>query len=637
MMGLQSCDPVAVFEKSTRLISGKRGVSMKRLKRLYTANLPRTKKILITVALILTFWPIPAISQQNKPNLAGDYSGTLGPLKVKLHLKVDDKGIITGSLDSPNQGTMGIPCADFRLDGKSFSFTVPAVHGSWKGTVATDGTSLDGTWNQGSPMPLKFERDNFEAAAKPSRVDGIWLGTINAGSTSLRVQIHVKSDRAGREYCTMDSLDQRAMGIECTGVLLDGDNFSFEVPAVNGHWSGKISTDNNALIGTWSQGANVPLNFTRQKAALSVKPVPPPSYQPALPPVKVEGLQSVLNKDIAEALKGGALAPATGAGVSIGVVEHGVRRVFSYGAVKPDSIFEIGSITKTFTGLILSQMVEQRKVKFDEPVRDLLPPGTVAKPAGNEITLLDLATQHSGLPRMPDNFEPADPANPYADYHPANLYAYLAKHGVAKPASAGFLYSNLGFGLLGQALADRAHLSYPDLLKEEVTGPLGLKDIAVSLSLLQLARFVTGHNGQHNSAHAWDLGAFAGAGAIRSTASDMLTYLEANLHPEKLKLSTSPAASTLAAAITQQHELRADALPGMKIGLAWLFEIDTGDYWHNGATGGYSAYAFFNPKHDYAAVVLFNTTIGPEGSFADRLGRHISQRLAGKQAVSLTD
>ena len=119
-------------------------------------------------------------------------------------------------------------------------------------------------------------------------------------------------------------------------------------------------------------------------------------------------IEAVLDKDLAAAMNSGELAPATGAGVSIAVVDHGVTRVFSYGVAKSDSIFEIGSISKTFTGPVLSQMVEQGKVKFDDPVRELLPPGTVQKPAGAEITLLDLATQHSGLPRMPDNFKPGD-------------------------------------------------------------------------------------------------------------------------------------------------------------------------------------------------------------------------------------
>jgi serine-type D-Ala-D-Ala carboxypeptidase/endopeptidase len=473
-------------------------------------------------------------------------------------------------------------------------------------------------------------------AQSGSAIDGVWLGTLQAGGTSLRVQLHVDLDAAGKPSCKLDSLDQGAMGLECAKVVFTAPEFSFDVPIVHGNWAGKLSPDSNTLDGTWTQGSPLALKFTRQSKALAATPVPPDAFDPAMPPVSAADLQSVLDKDLAEALKTGQLAPETGGGVSIAVVEHGVRRVFSYGTAKPDSIFEIGSITKTFTALILSQLVEQGKVKLDEPVRELLPPGTVTKPAGGEITLLDLATQHSGLPRMPDNFAPADPANPYADYTPSRLYSFLAKQGVGHPAKTDFLYSNLGFGLLGQALSVRSGLAYPALLKEEVTGPLGLKDTTVSLTPEQQSRFIPGHTASHKPARGWDQDALAGAGAIRSTASDMIAYLEANLHPDVLKPGgNSPAARTIAAALTQQHELRADALPGMRIALAWLYETDSGNYWHNGATGGYSSYAFFNAKGDYAAVVLFNATLSSNGSFADRIGQHIGQRLAGKPAVSL--
>jgi CubicO group peptidase (beta-lactamase class C family) len=239
---------------------------------------------------------------------------------------------------------------------------------------------------------------------------------------------------------------------------------------------------------------------------------------------------------------------------------------------------------------------------------------------------------------MPDNFTPADQSNPYADYHAANMYAFLAKHGVAKPDKATFLYSNYGFGLLGQALSVRAGEPYPRLLKDEVLDPLGMYDTTVVLSPAQQARFLPGHTGDHRPAHAWDLDAFAGAGAIRSTASDMLTYLEANLHPEGVKpANASAAAKTILGALAQDHGLRADSFAGQQVALAWLYDPATGNFWHNGATGGYSAYAFFNPKGDYAAVVLLNTTIGPRGSFADRIGEHLSERLAGKPAISLSD
>jgi CubicO group peptidase (beta-lactamase class C family) len=457
-------------------------------------------------------------------------------------------------------------------------------------------------------------------------VDGVWLGTLEAAK--LRIQVQVKSDRAGKEYCSFDSLDQGAMGIPCDNVKLEGNHFSFDVPLAKGNWSGTLAATGNELDGTWTQGQGLPLRFTRQEAAIAAKPPEPPKLGDALPAVPVGELKAVLDRDLAAALKDGALAPAAGGGVAIGVVQRGVRRIFVYGPVKEDSIFEIGSISKTFTALMLAQMVTQHKVKLDDPVRELLPAGTVAKPEGAEITLFDLATQHSGLPRMPDNFSPADVQDPYADYRPANLYAFLAKHGVAKPADTQFNYSNLGLGLLGQALSNRAATTYPELLKALVTGPLGLNDTVVKLSPEQEKRFAQGHGPGHRPAKPWNLDALAGAGAIRSTAADMLTYLEAQLHPDKV---------SLASALSMCHELRADALPGMKIGLAWLFENDTHNYWHNGGTGGYSSYALFNPEEDYAVVVLYNTTIDANGSFADRLGAHIAQRLTGKPAVLLHD
>src|SRR5271166_3743971 len=593
--------------------------------------LPRS--ILLTSFCGLLAFISPLAFTQQKPDVAGDYVGSLGPLHVKLHLKTGADGALSGSLDSPDQGASGIPCSDFHFDVQSLSFTVPAVNGSWKGTVDKQGTMLTGTWNQGTPLPLNFSRDTFVPAAKPSAVDGIWLGTLKAGPQSLRIQLHVNSDASGKESCSADSLDQGAMGLECAHVRLEGNNFSFDVPVVNGHWSGTVSADGKTLTGTWNEGAPMTLNFERQMAASSASPAAVPTFDAAMAPVPAAQLQTVLNKDLAKAISSGALAPSTGAGVTIGIVDHGETRVFAYGTAKPDSIFEIGSITKTFTGLLLAQMVQQGEVKFDEPVRELLPAGTVAKPAGSEITLLDLATQHSGLPRMPDNFHPADRSNPYADYRAANLYSFLASHGVAKPADATFLYSNLGFGLLGQALADRAGIPYSELLQKEVTGPLGMKDTVVALSTEQKLRFITGHDMAHQPAHAWDLDALAGAGAIRSTAADMLTYLQANLHPDQLPstATATPDGKTLPAALVQSHELRADASPGMRIAVAWLYVPATGSYWHNGGTGGYSSFGFFNPKADYAAVVLVHTA----GEFADRLGHHIAERLAGKPAISL--
>jgi len=405
--------------------------------------------------------------------------------------------------------------------------------------------------------------------------------------------------------------------------------------AVHGKWSGTVPGDGNTLTGIWTQGA--PLALGLQRVATAVTEPKTDTADPQMPPVPLADLKPVLDHDLAAALQAGALAPGTGAGITIGVEQNGQRRVFSYGVANADSVFEIGSITKTFTGLILAQLTVQGVVQLDTPVRELLPPGTVDKPAsGAEIRLLDLSDQHSGLPRLPDNLAPADPSNPYADYDVKRLYAYLAQHGVALPTDAAFGYSNLGVGLLGQALANKTGLSYAALLQREVTGPLGLADTGVLLSSAMQARFITGHDPEHRPAHAWDLDALAGAGAIRSTAADMLNYLDAQLHPDRLSATVLAQANgkTLPAAIAMSQVPRAEVSKTSHIALNWLRVDATGTYWHNGGTGGYSSFASFNPAQDVAIVVLSNTAVGPSG-FTDKLGAHISQRLNGKEAVSL--
>ncbi len=355
--------------------------------------------------------------------------------------------------------------------------------------------------------------------------------------------------------------------------------------------------------------------------------VPALTSERALAPVGAAQLRVVLDQDLKPILQNGGLAPGTGGGLAIGVYKRGVRRVMAYGTASANSIFEIGSLSKTFTGLLLARMVEEKKVKFDEPVRLLLPENTVEKPMGDEIRLIDLATHHSGLPGMPNNLPAGNTAHQFIDYHVPDLYAYLYSRGVERQNDVSFLYSNLGFSVLGQALANRAGLSYPELLRREITGPLGLTDTVIKLSPEQEKRLIQGHNEKHEAVQRWDLDAFAGAGGIRSTAGDMLTYLVANLHPQR---------TTLTSALAESHKLRAEVAPRQRIALAWFYNLDDGSYAHEGATGGYTSFALFNPHADYAVIVLLNN--GPSLSSAvDLIGEHISQRLTGEPAISLAN
>jgi CubicO group peptidase (beta-lactamase class C family) len=370
-------------------------------------------------------------------------------------------------------------------------------------------------------------------------------------------------------------------------------------------------------------GLILPLLFAARATPVALPAV---SFDATPVPVAARDLQDVMDRDLKQALTSGDLAPGKGAGLAIGVWKNGERRVFTYGAAKPDSLFEIGSVSKTFTGTMLAQMVAQGEVRLDEPVRELWPAGTVTKPTGTEITLLDLATHHSGLAPMPDNFGPSSNVNSWADYEPQQLYAYMARHGVAKPAGATFIYSNLGVGLLGQVLADRAGKSYADQLRDQITRPLGMTDTVLRLSREQRERFLQGHDEKHRPLPEFHRdGALAGAGAILSTAGDMMTFLEANLHPEK--------AGSLSGALALSHQLHERVSGDQQIALIWAYIAETGTYWHNGSTTGFTSHAFFNPRMDSAVVVLMNT--GPSLFSADLIAGHIRQRLSGEPAISL--
>ena len=211
---------------------------------------------------------------QHKPNLTGDFLGSLGPLQLKLHLHSLPEGSLAGSLDSITQGAISLECSEFQYDGGALSFAVPSVHGSWKGSVSADGKSLDGTWTQRAATPLRFTRDPFVPAAKPSRIDGIWLGTLHAAGQDLRVQLTVRSDASGHEFCSLDSIDQHAFGLECTNAVLSVDEFSFDIPVIDGHWNGKISPDGKTFLGVWTQrGSALNLEFARQSTAQGPAPI----------------------------------------------------------------------------------------------------------------------------------------------------------------------------------------------------------------------------------------------------------------------------------------------------------------------------------------------------------------------------
>ena len=297
-------------------------------------------------------------------------------------------------------------------------------------------------------------------------------------------------------------------------------------------------------------------------------------------------------------------------GMVAGVVDAGGRNVIGCGRIAKDgaeapggnTVFEIGSVTKVFTSLLLADMVERGEVRLDTPVAELLPKSvTVPSRDGRQITLLDLSMQYSGLPRLPGNLHPADFANPYVDYTPGRLYTFLSGYTLPRDPGEKYEYSNLGAGLLGHALALKAGMSYGELVRRRILEPLGMTSTSIALSEDQKKRLAPGYNAALRPVKNWDFDALAGCGALRSTADDLLRFLAANL-----ELTDSP----LRPAMRRMRSIRrSTGRPDLDIAMAWHISTKFGHeaVWHNGGTAGYHAFLGFDPASKKGVVILCNS------------------------------
>ncbi|MDF1815150.1 MAG: serine hydrolase [Verrucomicrobiales bacterium] len=299
----------------------------------------------------------------------------------------------------------------------------------------------------------------------------------------------------------------------------------------------------------------------------------------------------------------------------------------------PHTLYEIGSITKVFTAILLAEAVREGKASFDDPVGKFLPRSAIGKdsPLESTITLESLATHTSGLPRIPaDLFDGADKENPYAHYDEKRLYAYLktlTEQDLEKPGE--FSYSNLGFGLLGHVLARIQDTPFAELATQKIFEPLGMKETIVPVSIDALPkeikdRLAKGHNAGKEVSH-WELGALAGAGAILSSAHDLLLFAKAHWDdatPSGLKASL--------------QEVRKPRLEST--GLAWF--LSENEVSHGGGTGGFRTHLSINVAEKQAEVDLRNSsgevmTREAVGDFTEIEGFWEGTLIAGKQKLRL--
>ncbi|MEO1526453.1 MAG: serine hydrolase [Planctomycetota bacterium] len=315
-----------------------------------------------------------------------------------------------------------------------------------------------------------------------------------------------------------------------------------------------------------------------------------------------------------DALSIGVIKGEQTATVHLGKLDDGL------GAPNDDTIYEIGSVSKVFTGILLADAVERGTMKLDQPAKDYGPEGASMPSRGDkQITLKQLSTHRSGLPRMPTNFNPADNDNPFADYDSKKAIEFLASYELPRDPGESTEYSNLAVSWLGFLISNQAGKSYDSLMKERITGPLGMKDTSVALDDMMKKRFAPGHTAGFESCGGWDFADMPGAGGIRSNVTDMLTFAKANLDPP-----TSELGKALELA-WQKHEDAGDKPGEFAMGLGWHLALDGSTRWHNGQTGGFHSMLMVNRDLDAAVVILCNTA----QMEVDQLAGDLIRSLAG--------
>ena len=294
-------------------------------------------------------------------------------------------------------------------------------------------------------------------------------------------------------------------------------------------------------------------------------------------------------------------------GIVVGLIDGDDVEYYHYGKttsengtdVNEHSVFEIGSISKVFTTILLADKVKKGEINLDDPISKYLP-NTVTVPTRNDkvITIRNLATHTSALPRMPSNFKPKDPNNPFVDYTYEQLYAFISSYELTKDIGESSAYSNLGMGLLGHILELQSGKTYEQLVIEIIAQPLGMEDTALTFTDAMKKRLAKGHLSTVEVPN-WDIVTLGGAGGIRSTLHDMVKFIKANIGVTTTKLSD-------AMQLSHQPAFK-DAKSGFEMGLGWHYE-ENDIVWHNGQTGGYHAFAGFVKGTQKGVVILTNSS-----------------------------
>ncbi|TAF65879.1 MAG: hypothetical protein EAZ55_07815 [Cytophagales bacterium] len=296
-------------------------------------------------------------------------------------------------------------------------------------------------------------------------------------------------------------------------------------------------------------------------------------------------------------------------GLSVGIIKEGEMYFYHYGETTkgnqtlPDdlTLYEIGSISKTFTGYLLTKAIAEGKTEWtDSP--NLFLPKTIAALhyQGKNITLRHLVNHSSGLPRMPNNIfnsPKTDKNNPYKNYTTEDMYTFLSQFKPTRAPEAQYEYSNLGFGLLGVILEKIYQKNYEELILEQICMPLQMKNTRITLSETDRKRLAQGYTKETQPTSTWEFQSMVAAGGIRSCLEDVMRYVAAQMYPlQTMKVTIEEMQQS-----TYQYGQT-------EVGIAWhLLRRGNYEIWnHSGGTGGYSTFVAFCPQTQNGVVLLSN-------------------------------
>ncbi|MGM7448486.1 UNVERIFIED_ORG: CubicO group peptidase (beta-lactamase class C family) [Idiomarina abyssalis] len=492
-------------------------------------------------------------AKEYQKELEGKWRGELvlqEGVSITLGININN-GQLT--LDSPNQGMFDHQPTKFSVKDNKVEFTDTSLSASYQGQL--NNGQLEGLFVQGKKRSITLHKLTQDDKARLT-YEATYKGDLPVSENSnLPLQVNIAVVHEGY-IATLDSPAQQSFGIPLTDVHIDDKKLSFKSPMIQASFNGKKTTE--GYEGTFKQGQEFPLTF--KKAGSDDKQASAPT-------------------------------PELGEhGAAVAIIDQDEIKTQFYGRHDHNTQYEIGSVTKTMVAYLLAHAVVNESTTLDTPVNEFWPQ------APDAVTLGQLATHHSGLPRLPENLlSKADQTDPYVHYGQSELESALAE---VEPGVNSYEYSNFGYGLLAESLARNAEKPFPELLNDVVFETFSMPDTYVATSKEHTpGSLATGHNVLGDVVPHWHFQSLAGAGAIVSTLSDMTNYTKT------LMRKSAEGDTTVEQLLAPQKAIEGCCQQA----LAWLISEDEDGKayaWHNGQTAGFSSFVGFYLDGSRAAVML---------------------------------